>query len=356
VKEKIQGLLLVMLGAAGVSSVASADPRYCYGNYPGYAIQTFHDYEGQMIVWDQRYAAATYGSYEQKMADQQRRAAGDAALSAIHAQGALLTYEQNDLESFAREVQGKQYASTYNGYRYLVYQDAMRTGWTACQTRAIQDLECDGPSGWRENVQRAKAASAKQYASTYNSTEYLTFDAVATAAWAGARSRLREYLRVYAGQEFRALEQIGVESYGRMAAETYNSRDYLFFRDATALGFQAALNSFRMALRGIPTPELDAVQRTYEGKVNASTYNSSPYVYYRTVRDEARAELLSRPTNPQPQPPYPRDWRCRLTTRSGRYEARGTSEQLARSRARNHCYEREPAYSCNAGSMVCRAN
>jgi len=340
---------------------------YC-STYQDYTLARYNEQEAQFLTWERKYQVAPRSSYEEGVADQQRRYYGENAIALLSARDALAYYSRVELESFAERVNQSYRSAPSNTYLENFYYRSMNLAWAAYSFRAQTDMQCRTDYQWEQTVRDAESAYEKYRQAPSNTRKEQAHRDVSNAGWSTALSQLDRYYSSRSYENFRTFEYDGDRFYQAYRVAPSNTSKEQFYLNATRSAYHAAESAFRSQVYSLDSNTLLNLESEYNNRYRQAPSNSLQESYFRNIRDEARNELNSRrnpyppappapPVPPRPYPPAPPrydNYTCTVTTRSGQYHGFGQSEGQATAGARNECIKYENSRTCLAGSVVCR--
>jgi hypothetical protein len=321
----------------------------CGPRHPGYALETFRDYEMQARQWYDRYRASPTGSQEQRYAQDQMQMNADRAVGAISNVSQLLGYPSGRVESFSIQTNQKFNISPAGSLLETFYRQASELAWNGFVRNSGYELSCTGNMEWQAALEVAENMNVRYRASPAGS---MSERAYRHAMQEGFQSFLQK-LHTYAVSPYvtyRELESIGVQMDQRYRASPAGSDAERFFRNAMEVSFNQSLNRFTTQLRSIHTRDLPGLISEFDMKSRSAPAGSAYERYARSMRDQAQYELNSR----GPVPPPHQFWSCSVMTRRSVYSASAYVQSDAVYQARNTCMRYEPVSTCQRAQVSCR--
>lgn len=251
-------------------------------------LQQFAREEQEAIHWNQRYAQAPAGSWEESYARQNRDQAIQRALQVINSYHAFSGLYSQQIESFADEMNRKYTQASVGSAMERLYREAMRSAYTAFRSAILEEVRAISYD-WRRlhelalrlDQAYAQASAGSQKEAAYNEARRL--------AYQNLPSSVEQELPRY--QDFRQLEEFGLYFERLYVSASAGSLKENVYRQIYRRVFDEALNKARWQLRTYPHQALYQIQDEYNRKYTSASAGSFKESYYRQIRDLARSLL-----------------------------------------------------------------
>ncbi|OFZ18602.1 MAG: hypothetical protein A2X94_01540 [Bdellovibrionales bacterium GWB1_55_8] len=335
----------------------------------GYAIDGFSRNEALMLEWNQRFAQAPSGSFDEKYADRERRTAGAAALNALATASALAgEHTQDELHAFAQLMNRKYGGASSGSYTESVYLTAARLAWDAFALRGNSNFTCI--TEWRDMWSLARTYASFYASASSGSKAESAYLQLARTGYSETNRRFEHWIK-YSRESYAELEGLADELWTLYGRASSGSLEEAFAKNAGTLTYRYALERLNSSLGYYSTGELLDLQKVYDACYSRATSGSVKESYCRQARDLVRQEIMRRPPGgeaPRPQPdpqpvppppaprpePIPGDYvECELRTVLGSYRGIGTDRNSASDSALRVCLGSESEYSCSTGALNC---
>jgi hypothetical protein len=236
-------------------------------------------------MWQQRYAAAPSGSWEETQARQSRDMAIQRAVQNVTPysfQG--MDYRQ--IESFADQMTSKYNAAPSGGAIEGMYRQVRNTAYQAFN-QALQMYVQYYNADWRQLLQLADQMDAQYMAAPSGSAKESAYRQARQTVY----QRIPQAIDVEINNtwDYRQVETLADYLDSQYMAASSGSLRESVFRQARQSAYQSAGSKFSQQAYSMPQYQLYQIQDEYNQKYNAARSGSLQESYYRQVRDLARS-------------------------------------------------------------------
>jgi hypothetical protein len=288
--------LLATLFSAAYASAQSLELAPTAANQPAigsvelrsYELQAFARDEQDAIMWQQRYAAAPSGSWDESYARDQRDQAIQRALNDINSPDAFQGLMTSQIEDFAEQMNQKYNAAPSGSALERLYMQSRQTAYAAFKQSLLNDMQ-NLSYDWRrlhdlalrmdQGYNAAPSGSAKEAA--YNEARRMAYQQLPAAV----DSELPRY------SDFRQVEQLALYFEQLFNQAPSGSLKESTYRQIEIRVFNEAGNRAQYELSRYPQQTLFQIQDEYNQKFNSAPSGSLKESYFRRVRDTARGLL-----------------------------------------------------------------
>lgn len=249
------------------------------------SLNQFYYEEGNALMWQQRFATAPSGSWEEAQARQSR----DSAIQrAIQAAGpyAFQGMDWTQIENFADQINSKFNSAPSGGAIERMYLQVRNTAYQAF-TQALQQYVQYYVADWRQLLNLAAQLDAKFNAAPSGSQKERAYNQARQLAYQKVPQSIeQEFNQTW---DYRALERHGEYFTAQFNAAPSGSLKENIFNQARRSAYTHAYQKFSQQAYSMPAYQLWQVQEEYHSRFNAAPSGSLQENYYRQVRDLARS-------------------------------------------------------------------
>lgn len=259
----------------------------CRPRYP-YALQDLAQMDRDLQYWSSEMQRAAYGSSSYRYAEQELRNRGEAmkSLAADTERFALMRFQ--DLEDATVKYNDKMNSAAYGSVAYRAYGEISSSLAKAMEQSLQRQMGCLAYSS-EELLSLAQDFDRKQSSSAYGSRLYNAYKNLASESYSTARQAARDELQSLGS--FQVAERMGIRFSDMMASSAYGSSLYNSTKEMSQLSMNRAEELFRGDVRYMGGREKYELIKSYEAKMNSSSYGSMIYNHYRNMKsilDSAR--------------------------------------------------------------------
>jgi hypothetical protein len=253
----------------------------------GQNLNQFYYEENNALHWQQRYAAAPTGSWEEQQARQQRDMAIDRAIQNV-SYYSFQGMHWSQIENFADQMNQKFSAAPTGGAIERMYRQVRDTSYQAFNSELQRYVQYFS-NEWRQIHDLALQMDQKYAAAPTGSQKEKAYDQARRTAYQRMPQAVDQEL--YRTYNFRDAERLGeyfsqlyaVAPTGSLKESTYNQ----IRRSA----FNQALQKFSQQAYSMPQQELWQIQEEYNRRFSAAPTGSAQEAYFRQIRDMARNSI-----------------------------------------------------------------
>ena len=247
-------------------------------------VNQFYTEEANANYWQQQYAAAPSGSWQESQARQSRDLAISRAVQSVTPYSFQGTPWQQ-IESFADQINQKYAAAPSGGAIESMYRQVRDVAYQAFN-QELQNYVQYFSNDWRQindlalqmDQKYAAAPSGSQKENAYNQARRTLYQRIPQAVD-------QEYSRMW---NFRDAENMAVYFAGLYAAAPSGSLKESIYLQVRNSGYTQAQQKFSQQAYSMSQQELWQVQDEYDRKYAAAPSGSMQETYYRQIRDQAR--------------------------------------------------------------------
>jgi len=257
-----------------------------------YELQTFARDEQDAIMWQQRYAAAPSGSWDETYARDQRDQSIQRALNVINSPYAFQGLMTSQIENFAEEMNRKYSAAPSGSALERMYIQARQAAYTAFKSSLLQDVQ-NLSYDWRQLHDLALRMDQAYAAAPSGSQKEAAYNEARRLAYQNLQPSVEQELPRY--RDFRQIEQLAIFFDGLYVQAPSGSLKEGVYRQIELRAFNEAVSRANYELPRYPQQHLFQIQDEYHQKYSAASSGSTKENYYRQIRDIARSLLGYRP-------------------------------------------------------------
>lgn len=249
------------------------------------SINQFYYEEQNALQWQQRYAAAPTGSWEEQQARQSRDIAIQRAIQSITPY-AFNGMAWQQIESFGDQMNQKYAASPTGGAIESMYRQVRDTSYQAFSNE-LQRFVQYSTNDWRQVHDLGLQMDQKYAAAPTGSQKERIYDQARRIAYQRLPQTVDQSLQnVY---NFRDAESFG-EYFSRLyAAAPTGSLKESVYNQIRRNAYNQAVSRFSQQSYSMSQPELWQIQDEYNRRFSASPTGSLQESYNRQIRDRARS-------------------------------------------------------------------
>lgn len=248
-------------------------------------ISQFYYEESNAISYQQRYAAAPSGSWEETQYRQQRDQAIQRAVYAINTyifQGMYYT----QVEDFADQMNQKYAAAPSGSALESMYRQVRDVSYQAFN-QALQDYVLRFSNDWRQINDLALQMDQKYAAAPSGSQKERAYDQARRALYQRIPQAVdQEMQRMW---NFRDIENFGAYFSQQYAAAPSGSLKENVYNQVRRSAYGLAQGKFSQQAYSLSQQELWQIQEEYNQKYSAAPSGSVQESYFRQIRDQARS-------------------------------------------------------------------
>jgi hypothetical protein len=253
----------------------------------GQNLNQFYYEENNALHWQQRYAAAPTGSWEEQQARQQRDMAIDRAIQNV-SYYSFQGMHWSQIENFADQMNQKFSAAPTGGAIERMYRQVRDTSYQAFNSELQRYVQYFS-NEWRQIHDLALQMDQKYAAAPTGSQKEKAYDqARRTAYQRMPQSVDQELYRTY---NFRDAERLGEYFSQLYAAAQTGSLKESTYNQIRRSAFNQALQKFSQQAYSMPQQELWQIQEEYNRRFSAAPTGSTQEAYFRQIRDMARNSI-----------------------------------------------------------------
>jgi hypothetical protein len=250
-------------------------------------LNQFYYEESNAIQWQQRYAAAPTGSWEEQQARQQRDISIERAIQSV-SYYSFQGVHWSQIENFADQMNQKYSAAPTGGAIERMYRQVRDTSYQAFNTE-LQNYVQYFSNDWRQIHELALQMDQKYAAAPTGSQKERAYNQARQAVYQRLPQAVdQELYRLY---NFRDAERLG-----EYFTQLYNAAPTSSLKESTynqirRNAFNQALRKFSQQAYSMPQQELWQIQDEYNRRFNAAPTGSAQEAYFRQIRDTARNSI-----------------------------------------------------------------
>lgn len=248
------------------------------------SLNQFYYEESNALMWQQRYAAAPSGSWEEQQARQSRDMAIQRALQAASPY-AFQGMDWTQIESFADQMNSKYAAAPSGGAIESMYRQVRDTAYQAFN-QALHYYVQYYSADWRQLLNLAAQLDAKYSAAPSGSQKERAYNQARQLAYQRVPQSIEQELSQT--WDFRALERHGEYFTAQYSAAPSGSLKENIFNQARRSAYNHAYQKFSQQVYSMPAYQLWQIQDEYHRRYTSAPSGSLQENYYRQVRDLAR--------------------------------------------------------------------
>ncbi len=249
------------------------------------SLNQFYYEEGNALMWQQRYAAAPSGSWEEQQARQSRDMSIQRALQAASPY-AFQGMDWTQIENFADQMNSKFNSAPSGGAIESMYRQVRDTAYQAFN-QALQYYVQYYSADWRQLLNLAAQLDAKFNAAPSGSQKERAYNQARQLAYNRVPQSIEEELsRTW---DYRAIETQADYFTQQFNAAPSGSLKENIFRQARTSAYNHAYQRFSQQAYSIPQYQLWQIQEEYNNRFNAAPSGSLLESYCRQIRDLARS-------------------------------------------------------------------
>lgn len=248
-------------------------------------LNQFYNEEQNAVSWQQRYASAPSGSWEEQQAQQAR---DQAIQRAIQAAGPYAYSGMNwtQIESFADQINQKYLAAPSGGAIEAMYRQVRDSGYQAF-SQALQYYIQYNLTDWRQIHNVALQMDQKYLAAPSGSPKEQVYNQARNIAFQRLPQALQnEIYRLY---NYRDIENLGEYFNSLYLAAPSGSLKENTYNQLRLMAYSQAVSKFTQQGYTFSQPQLMQIQGEFNNRYNAAPSGSSQEAYYRQIRDSARS-------------------------------------------------------------------
>lgn len=261
-----------------------------------YEISLFRDYVYQFQIADQQYQRAASGSFEERMADQQRRAQAQSAKNIIQAPNTFQSMRASENESLFLEFSSSYQSASSGSLRETIFDVARRAASEGLKINSINEIQ--NAYDFKESLQMALTAEQKYQKASSGSLLEAVYNTIRTQGFDISKRKLQDYSQ-YSLIDFRQAESLFVYFEQQYQSASSGSKVEDFYNAGRRVIHARALDLFRFQVSSFGYGELISMQTEYEQKYQRASSGSLPESLYRAIRDQIRSKLLGQATPSQ---------------------------------------------------------
>ncbi len=247
-------------------------------------LNQFYYEEGNATYWQQRYAAAPSGSWEETQARQSRDQAIQRAVQSVTPYSFQGTH-WTQIESFADQMNQKYAAAPSGGAIESMYRQVRDVSYQAFN-QELQNYVQYFSNEWRQINDLALQMDQKYAAAPSGSQKERAYDQARRAAYQRIPQAVDQEL--YRLWNFRDVENMADYFTSLYNAAPSGSLKESVYRQVKTSAYAQALQKFSQQAYSMSQQELWQVQDEYNRKYSAAASGSAVETYYRQIRDQAR--------------------------------------------------------------------
>lgn len=248
-------------------------------------VNQFYYEEQNAIYWQQQYAAAPSGSWEESHARSSRDLAVERAIQSVTAYS-FQGWAWNQIEGFADQMNQKYAAAPSGGAIERMYRQVRDTSY-AVFNQELQNYVMYFSNDWRQIHELALQMDQKYAAAPSGTQKERAYDQARRAAYQRIPQAVdQEMYRIW---NFRELEQMGEYFNNLYAAAPSGSLKENVYNQIRRSAYNLAGSKFSQQAYSMQQYELMQIQQEYNNRYNSAPSGSLQENYYRQVRDTARS-------------------------------------------------------------------
>lgn len=248
-------------------------------------LNQFYYEENNAIMWQQRFAAAPSGSWEEAQARQSRDIAIQRAVQAASPY-AFQGMDWTQIENFADQMNGKFNAAPSGGAIEGMYRQVRDVAYQAFN-QALQYYVQYYSADWRQLLNLAAQLDAKFNAAPSGSQKERAYDQARRLAYQRVPQSIEDELnRTW---DYRSIETQAEYFTSQFNAAPSGSLKENIFNQARRSAYTHAFQKFSQQAYSMPAYQLWQIQEEYNSRFNAAPSGSLQEGYFRQVRDLARS-------------------------------------------------------------------
>jgi hypothetical protein len=253
----------------------------------GQNLNQFYYEESNALHWQQRYATAPTGSWEEQQARQQRDMAIERAIQNV-SYYSFQGMHWSQIESFADQMNQKFSAAPSGGAIERMYRQVRDTSYQAFNTELQRYVQYFS-NEWRQIHDLALQMDQKYSAAPTGSQKERAYDqARRTAYQRMPQSVDQELYRLYSFRDVERLAEYFTQLYSAAPTGSLKENTYNQIRRSA---FNQALQKFNEQAYSMPQHELWQIQEEYNRRYSAAPTGSLQETYFRQIRDAARNSI-----------------------------------------------------------------
>jgi hypothetical protein len=249
------------------------------------SLNQFYFEENNALMWQQRYAAAPSGSWEEAQARQSRDMAIQRAVQNVN----VYTFQGMDyrqIENFADQMSSKYNAAPSGGAIEGMYRQVRDVSYQAFN-QALQSYVQYLNADWRQLLQLAQELDSKYNAAPSGSQKENAYNQARQTAYQRIPQAVN--MELSGMYDFRSVETQADYFNSLYNAAPSGSLKENIFNQVRQMAYQQASSKFSQQAYSMPQYQLYQIQDEYNSKYNAARSGSLQESYYRQVRDVARS-------------------------------------------------------------------
>lgn len=253
-------------------------------------IQTFRLHVQNFYIANQDYQRAPSGSMQERMADQRRREAAQAAKNIIRTPDAFagMLAQQNE-QLFNEFNQGYQVAPG-GSIRESIFDVARRAAAEGLKINAVLEIQ----SVWdhKQALQLTLTANQKYQNASSGSFLESVFDVVRRQGFVISKQKLQEHVQMQL-QDFRQAESLFVYMNQQYQSASSGSLIENYYQEGRMLAQARTIELMRMSAPFMSIQQLVMIRDEYHSKFQSASSGSLAESMYRAIRDEAQMRIQS---------------------------------------------------------------
>jgi hypothetical protein len=250
-------------------------------------LNQFYYEESNAIQWQQRYAAAPTGSWEEQQARQQRDISVERAIQSV-SYYSFQGVHWSQIENFVDQMNQKYLAAPTGGAIQRMYRQVRDTSYQAFNTE-LQNYVQYFSNDWRQIHELALQMDQKYAAAPSGSQKERAYNQARQTAYQRMPQAVdQELYRLYNFREAERLAEYFSQLYSVAPTNSLKENTYYqILRNA----FNHAIQKFSQQAYSLPQKELWQIQEDYNRRYNAAPTGSAREAYFRQIRDIARNSI-----------------------------------------------------------------
>ena len=333
--HKILKMLSLVLWMSGIPLFHSQASQF--------EISLFRGHVAEFERASAQYQSAPSGSFQEQMADRERRQQAFQAQNAIRLESAFQGFTALETEQFFHEFHSAYQAASSGSLREQIYLVASKAAAAGLKSNSVAELQM--AYDYEEAFQKTLDAHQKYISATSGSLIEGIYDFIRREGFRISKERFKDHLNqvVY---DFRTAESLFLQMTQQYMNATSGSMIENYYDSGRRAAHARTIELVRIQVTLMTPGELLSLEAEYQGRYQAASSGSLAENLYLTIRNEARARLSTNPYPPVPAPvpqPQPQPRGCqvmpgrdaygqtlyRVIDRAGRILATTRSEQEA---------------------------
>lgn len=249
-------------------------------------INQFYYEESNAIAYQQRYAAAPSGSWEENQYRMQRDQAIQRAISSINSYSSFQGMYWQQIENFADQINQKYAAASSGSALENMYRQVRDVSYQAFN-QALQDYILRFSNDWRQINDLAMQMDQKYTAASSGSQKERAYDQARRSLYQRIPQAVdQEIQRIW---NFRDVEKYAEYFDQQYAAAPSGSLKENVYNQVRRSAYNQAQFKFSQQAYSFPQQQLWQIQEEYHQRYSAARSGSLQESYFRQIRDQARS-------------------------------------------------------------------